>query len=108
LLVKLKNVAACVSNQTSLAEVLWSVLERHCTCRLVLDLEGAGCLDEADVAQLVTLARRIIAHDGMLRLCGPSAHNRRALEPFQAGGDLPVYADIGGALFGERRPRLPR
>lgn len=107
LLVKLR-VAAAASDRTPLAEVLWSLLERHCTCRLALDLEGAGCLDEAVVTQLMTLAQRIIAHRGTIRLFGLSAYNRRVLEQFETFSELPVCADIWEALFAERRPRIPR
>ena len=80
LLVRLRNVAPRVSRRTSLSEALWSLLEEHFTYRLVLDLEGAGCLDETDVEQLMTLARRLITRQGTLRLCGPSAYNREVLE----------------------------
>ena len=93
LLVKLR-VAAAASDRTPLAEVLWSLLERHFTYRLVLDLEGARCLDEAVVSQLMTLAQRIIAHRGTIRLCGLSAYNRRVLEQFETMSELPVYDDI--------------
>jgi anti-anti-sigma regulatory factor len=108
LLMKLRNIDAQVSEQAPLAEVLWSVLQRHFANRLVLDLEGASRLDGATVAQLMTLAQRIRAHHGTIRLCGVSAYNRRVLERFGVMSELPVYADLSGAIFAERRPRLPR
>jgi hypothetical protein len=108
LLVKLKNVAGQVSDQASLGEVIWSLLQRHFAYRLILDLEGASRLDEAAVAQLVALAQRILAHDGTIRLCGVSAYNRGVLARLGATSDLPLYADLSGAIFAERRSRLPR
>jgi anti-anti-sigma regulatory factor len=84
------------------------VLERHFTCRLVLDLEGASCLDEVAVNQLVALTHRIIARHGTIRLCGLSAYNRGAIERCGGMRYLPIYADIGGALFAELGPRSKR
>jgi len=108
LLVRLRDAAARVSHRTCLAQVLWSLLEEHFTYRLVLDLEGAGGLDEADVEQLMTLARRLITRQGTIRLCGLSAYNRGVLERLGVMSYLLVYSDLGEALFANRGLRLPR
>lgn len=108
LLVKFKSAAARVSNESPLAMVLWSVLEQHFTYQLVLDMEGTACLDEVAVGQLMMLAQWIVAHRGTIRLCGLSAYDRDVLEQFGVEINLPVYADVGSAIFGGRSPRLPR
>ena len=77
----------------SLADCLWSLLERHFAYRLVLDVEEINLSDRCLVDQLTDLYERISEHDGMLRLCGLSPGNRKALAKSQLKGRIPCYLD---------------
>ena len=84
----------------SLADSLWSLLERHFVYRLVLDVEKIDLCDHCLVDQLTDLYGRISQHDGMLRLCGLSPKNRKAFDKCDLQGRIPCYRDREEAVMG--------
>lgn len=88
------------SDSQSLADDLWSLLEQHFVYRLVLDVEKIDLSDRRLVDQLSNLHERISQHDGMLRLCGLSPGNRKAIEKCELKGHIPCYRDREEAVMG--------
>ena len=79
LLVRVRNLDLTQSDAPPLAEHLWGLLQQHFTYRLVLEFDEVGVLDSRLIGQLIQLYRRIEEHDGVMRLCGLSPHNRQVL-----------------------------
>ena len=48
-------------------------------------MDEIAVLDSTLIAQLIQLYKRIREHDGVLRLCGLSAYNRRVLHTLAPG-----------------------
>ena len=108
LLVKIKRPDADGTNDSSLAERLWLLLQRHLTYRLVLELDDIDLVDSGFFAELVSLNGRISERRGMFRLCGLPPRIRAALLLSGLGDRLPVYPSREEAIFGLRRPNRPR
>lgn len=83
-----------------LADSLWSLLERHFVYRLVLDVGELDVCDDCLMEQLTDLYERICQHGGMLRLCGLSQRNRKALAECELKGRIPCYRDREEAVMG--------
>jgi anti-anti-sigma factor len=79
LFVRIVNLDSDPSQSPSLSLHLWSLLERHLTYRLVLQLEDALTLDSYVLGQLLELRQRIDARGGIMRLCSLSSENHRVL-----------------------------
>ena len=106
LFVKLGNRAPVDSDIPSLADELWSILDRHFVYRVVLQLDGVRTLNRDLLRELVLLYRRIRQHGGMMRLCGLSAQHRRLLEESGLMRRFPAYHDLQEAVMGDsRKPR---
>ncbi len=90
-----------------LAQSVWSLAEQNFTYRIVLDLSPLPMLHTAMIGQLVRLQKRVCTHDGVLRLCGLSEHNRMVLQCCRLDGYFPIYSDRTEAILGES-PRRPR
>ena len=108
LFVRVQNLDGPASETHPLAEHLWQVLQQHFTYRLVLELNGIRSLSRRLVDQLVELQQRIEQHDGMLRLCGLSPHNRKMLLTHPAGDRLLPYEDREEAIMGRPHAVKPR
>lgn len=108
LFVRAHNLNLAESDAPPLAEHLWRLLEQHFTHRLVLELDDAGVLSSSLIGQLVQLRRWIEDRDGVLRLCGLSADNRKALDVCGFDEHLPLYADRHDAVMCGAGPRQPR
>ncbi len=91
-----------------LAERLWSLARQHFTYRLVLDLDGVRLLNSPLIGQLIDLHRRFKKHDGVLRLCGLSPHNRQVLHTCRLDERLMPYGDRKEAVMGGPHPVRPR
>ena len=102
LFVRLKSPPRSRAGEFPLAERIWDLLNRHFIYRVVLDLGPKCVLNSGLVGQLIVLANRISSHDGMLRLCGLTAHNRRVLAHCQLDDCLPTYGDREEAIFAGR------
>jgi anti-anti-sigma factor len=91
-----------------LADQLWSVLDRHFTYRLVLELDRVQVLGSFLIGQLIQLHQRIEQHGGVLRVCGLSPHNRRVLRTCRLHNQFPPYRTREEAVMGCVRPRQPK
>lgn len=108
LLVRVRNLDLAESDAIPLAERLWSLLQQHFTYRLVLELDNVGLLGSLLIGQLVQLYRRIEEHDGVMRLCGLSPHNREVLHATHLDERFLPYTDRRQAVMGNACPRQPR
>ncbi len=108
LLVRITGLDDIVSTPPRLADALWSLLHQHFTYRIVLELDQVDTLDSYLIGQLVTLHKRVVEHDGVMRLCGLSAHNRRVLHTCRLHEHLPTYDDRQEAVMAGCGPRQPR
>ena len=108
LLVRVRNVDVAESNKIPLAERLWSLLQQHFTYRLVLELDEVGLLGSLLIGQLLQLYRRIEEHEGVMRLCGLSPHNREVLHTSRLDERFLPYTDRRQAVMGQAFPRQPR
>jgi anti-anti-sigma regulatory factor len=91
-----------------LADTLRSLMEKHFTYRLVLELDEIELLTSDLIGQLVLLEKWIHARQGVMRLCGLSPHNREILQSCRSGGLLRAYRDRLEAVLGRHRPPQPR
>jgi MFS superfamily sulfate permease-like transporter len=108
LIVRIKEPTKDVVASCSLLDVLWSLLEQHCTHRLVLELDQMGHLDDPLLEELIQLHDRIAEHGGVMRLCGLSAENRCVLLSRPLDGGFVAYLDRDDAVSGGGLPRHPR
>lgn len=92
---------------SSLADTVWSVVERHFTYRVVLECEGLGRLTSEMISQLLVLNRRIRGQGGTLRLCGLSDYNQEMLRQCRVDSFFPRFASRTQAVLGGR-PLQPR
>jgi len=88
-----------------IANELWSLLEEHFTYRLVLELDDLSVLQSNIIGQLVTLYKRINAHEGLLRICGLSRKCQEVLNVSQLESCLPQYRSREEAVMGARPGR---
>jgi hypothetical protein len=95
-------------SELELAEHLWSLLEQNLTHRMVLELNAIGRLTPGLVEQLVSLQKRIHAHEGTLRICNLSDANANLLDESEWSSLLPHFCDREAAVMGHVRPRQPR
>jgi len=105
LLVRLKNFDLAEPDSPPLADQIWSLMQRHFTYRLVLELDRVLLLNSSLIGQLVQLYRRIEEHDGVMRLCGLSSYNCQTLRACHLAEQLSPYQDRQEAVMGCRRPR---
>jgi anti-anti-sigma factor len=96
------------ADASELAELLWTIIERHFIYRIVLECDDVARFDSTFVAQLLVLDRRLHARGGMLRLCGLSELNQQVLERCRLSGRFPCFADRTHAVLGNHRPAQPR
>jgi anti-anti-sigma factor len=61
------------------AERLWALLNKHFVYRLVLEMDEVDFLPSVLMGQLVMLQKRVLQHDGALRLCGLTSSCAEAL-----------------------------
>ena len=106
LFVKLGNRPPADAEIPSLADEIWSILDRHFVYRLVLQLDGVRTLNRDLLRELVVLYRRIRQHGGMMRLCGLSAQHHKMLEDSGLIRRFPAYQDLQEAVMGDcHKPR---
>jgi anti-anti-sigma factor len=108
LFVRLGGRASADSDLPSLADEIWSILERHFVYRLVLQLDQVRTLDRDLLRDLVLLYRRIRRHGGMMRLCGLSAEHRKMLDESRLVRRFPAYHDLQEAVMGDCGCHKPR
>jgi len=108
LLVRVKSTDGDAADAPPLAEAIWSLLRRHFTYRLVLELDEIDLLGSYLIGQLVQLYRSIREHDGVMRLCGLSPYNLQVLQTCRLDDRFLPYHDREEAVMGCSRPRHPR
>jgi anti-anti-sigma factor len=96
------------TEELSLANKVWSILEQCFTYRLVLELDRVELLQSCLIAQLVLLSKRVHSHGGLLRLCRLSPENQQVLHICRLEGCLPNYDNRGDAVMDAQRPLQPR
>ena len=107
LLVKVRNLDES-SAEPPLADGIWTLLERHFTYRVVLELDQVRVLNSHLIGQLVRLYRLIRQHDGVMRVCGLSPHNLKVLRTCHLEGRFLPYRDREEAVMGVASPRYPK
>jgi anti-anti-sigma factor len=107
LLVRVNSLAESLE-EPPLAEVIWEVLERHFTYRVVLELDQVNVLNSHLVGQLVQLYKLIRQRDGVMRICGLSPYNRIVLRTCRLEDYFLPYRDREEAVMGCPCPRHPR
>jgi anti-anti-sigma factor len=85
-----------------LADAIWAILEQSFVYRVVLELDQIRLLRSCIIGQLVMLAKRVHAHDGLLRVCGLSSHNHEVLMASRLNAILPNYRDREEAVMASR------
>jgi anti-anti-sigma regulatory factor len=83
-----------------LAEGLWSILSKHFTYRLVLEMHEIERLPSELIGELAALQKRIEMHGGTLRLCGLSEICQEALNKCRLSGRLRNYSSRAEAVLG--------
>ena len=108
LLVKVLALDEDRSASPQLADRIWQLLEQHFTYRVVLEMDQIATLDSHAIEQLIQLYQRISEHNGVLRLCGLSPQNRRALQACAMDDHLRSYDSREEAVMGCCDPRRPK
>lgn len=88
------------SEMDDLASQLWALLNKHFIYRLVLEMDEVEYLPSQMMGQLVMLQKRVLQHDGALRLCGLSPQCSEALHLCRLDRALPVFDCRADAVYG--------
>ncbi|MGW8258381.1 MAG: STAS domain-containing protein, partial [Thermoguttaceae bacterium] len=104
LIIKMRKMDISSKSSPPIANEIWAILQQHFTYRLVLELDQAPVLNSHIIGQLVKLSRMIEEHDGVMRLCGLSAYNRRVLDACRLENRFQSYQDRQEAVMGSSRP----
>ncbi len=91
---------ASEENIDGLADRLWSLLDQHFIYRLVLEMDDVDFLPSRMMGQLIMLQKRVMQHDGALRLCGVSPSCAEALHLCRLDRALPSYRSRVDAVQG--------
>jgi anti-anti-sigma factor len=83
-------------------------MEQHLTYRVVLELDEVPMFNSRFIGQLIQLYRHVAEHNGIMRLCGISPHNRVVLHQCRLDERLPPYEDRHEAIQGTWFPQRPR
>ena len=108
LLVSVRNIDEDGLGPVSLAEGLESLLERHSTHRLVLQLDNVDVLTSHLVSELIRLQNWVCCHGGLMRLAGLSSMNQQVLHACQLEERFHPYATWEEAVRGYSTPHYPR
>jgi anti-anti-sigma factor len=89
------------------ADHLWRLLEQQFTYRVVLEMDEVTFLPSILMGQLVMLHKRVLQHNGALRICGLSPQCAQALHFCRLDQALPHFATREEAIKaeGHGRPR---
>ncbi len=83
-----------------LARLIWELMERQFSYRLILEMDKIDILRSVLIGQLLILYNRIQEHEGLIRVCGLSDYNREVLQQCRLEGHFPLYASRNEAAFG--------
>lgn len=90
------------------ADQLWSLANRHFTYRIVLEMDEIEFLPSVLMGQLVMLQKRVLQHDGALRICGLSEPCREAMHICRLDNTLPLFTNREDAVLGDSFFAHPR
>ena len=82
-----------------LADQLWAMLTQHFIYRLVLEMDEVAFLPSTMIGQLVMLHKRVLQHEGTLRLCGLSPQCKEALHLCRLDQALPNFECRTDAVY---------
>jgi anti-anti-sigma regulatory factor len=105
LLVRIETLEVDQPEPISLADEVWSLMERHLTHRLVLDMTNVPVLNRHLISELLRLHQRAAEQNGVLRVCGLSARNHRVWRVCGLDDRLLPYDTWQEAVMGCNRPR---
>ena len=83
-----------------IADRLWALMNQHFIHRLVLEMDEVDFLPSVLMGQLVMLHKRVLQHDGALRLCGLSGQCAEALHLCRLDQALPHFDCREDAVHG--------
>jgi anti-anti-sigma regulatory factor len=107
LIIRLQMATTTSQDGERLADVIWSILERHFTYRVIVELDQVEEMCDYLLGELVALSHRLRSRGGMLRLCGLSPRNRRKLKEAREDGRLPSYPNRHDAMVGHSAAMAP-
>ena len=84
----------------NLADRLWQLMEKHFVYRLVLEMDELEVMSSQLIGQLVMLQKRVLQHDGALRLCGLTPACEQALHFCRLDQALPHFHCREDAVYG--------
>ena len=87
------------------ADRLWALLNKHFVYRLVLEMDEIEFMPSVLMGQLVMLQKRILQHDGALRLCGLSPACEQALRFCRLDHTLAHFATRADAVRCSTSPK---
>ena len=90
-----------------MADRLWSILNNHFTYRLVLEMDEVAIMPSHLMGQLVMLQKRVLQHDGALRICHLRPACQDVLRITRLESILPNYGTREEAVLG-LLPKKPR
>lgn len=83
-----------------LAMLIWELMERQFSYRLILEMDRVDVLRSVLIGQLLVLYSRIHEHDGLIRVCGLSDYNREVIQQCRLDSHFPLYASRAEAALG--------
>ncbi len=104
LFVRIRKPSQDASDTPQVAEQVWTLLQQHSICRLVLEMEQIEILRTYLIGQLVLLHKRISVCGGTMRLCGLSSQNQQVLRLCRLNDRFLPYSNREEAVMG-RHPR---
>ena len=107
LFVRPRGLSADLLEAPAIAEQIWGLLEQNFLRRLVLEMDEIPYLNSHMIGQLVWLHKRIVTHDGLMRICGLSEANQEVLRMVRLETRFPQFRDREQAVMGHR-PQQPR
>jgi len=108
LLVKVGKPQGSLWEMHPLADTLRSLMEKHFTYRLVLELDNIDLSSSELIGELVALDNWIRGRQGVMRLCGISPRNREILRRRWPNGLFSAYQDRLEAVRGCHCPSQRR
>lgn len=90
-----------------LADLIWDLVEKHFVYRLVLEMDDVEFMPSAMMGQLVMLQKRLLQHEGSLRLSGLRPECEQALHFCRLDHTLSHFDTRADAVHGSdsQKPR---
>lgn len=89
------------------AELIWDLVEKHFVYRLVLEMDNVEFMPSVMMGQLVMLQKRLLQHEGSLRLSGLRPECEQALHFCRLDHTLSHFGTLEDAVNGSdsKKPR---